>query len=194
MNMDALKQLSLSQRTALEAAGWGVLVLALLLGLIFPGQGQLRELRADTQQVQDEVARIEALAGSTDDITNGLSRLKEETQRIDQRFPRKEETAVKAIAEYSRRHQLEIASLRMGAKMDFLDQKNKPVVLDGKRCSFVTVAVQAVGQFQDVVPLLSDLQDAPELFSTVEGLSLDRVKNGEGQLNVQLDLKIYLLN
>ena len=168
--------------------------LGVTLGFYTPSYKELRVLKLELRGLEQDIDRIELMAGKNRDIREGLRDRQEQLALFYRRIPEQEKQGVKALANTARHNNLEIVSTRIGGKRKSIDKKNKALKFYDKECSFVPVTIQLKGRFQDVVGYLEELGVSPDYCVTVERLTLERRDPAEGLLNILVELKLYVLS
>jgi hypothetical protein len=162
------------------------LILAFLIFWIFiylPSQNEVRRLQTQLMELDSQTRGIEMIIDKARTIDEGLNALKEEYGRLN-KFSSQAEESLRLVSEYARKLNIEMLSI-----------KSQPKILasDIGSCLSILVSVEAKSSYKTLLRYLQIIKNNLPTFTTIERLKIDKDNSKSKNLNVILDLKLYLL-
>ena len=162
--------------------------------MYFPASNRLKALKAELTSLKREIFDIESRSEKkAGDIARMIESLHRDFKQINQKFPAEEEGALKLLSSAANRLKIEIAYMRPQQKKAVLNGQGSPILIDSSHCCSIPISMEMTGLYKDIGEYLRWLkEDFPPLI-TVEDISITRDESRIPQLNVKMELVLYVL-
>ncbi len=160
--------------------------------IYLPSSNRVAQIKKELSTVESQISEIEATISQSKSMDEGISLLRERFRELNNKFPPKEQEAIKAISGLARKLNIEIISIRPQPKKDFFDENNNNVEIDGKTCQSIFVSIEMSCFYKDLVRYIHSLKEDLPAFVSIQNLLVN--KSGTSKLNVILDINLYLLS
>lgn len=174
-----------------------VVVLAFLFFLLFiylPTKNTVLKIKSELFDKERQIQEIETMLGDAKSLDEGIRLLKERHQRINKKFPQKEEEGIKILSDFARKLNIQILSIEPKPKQEFLDENNNKVTIEGMTCQSLLVSIEMSCLYKDLVRYIQVLKESLPAFFTIETLKINKDKSGTLRLNVKFDINLYILS
>lgn len=189
-----MKKISPEQKNTGSVIIAGVFIFFILwMGVYAPLRKSLGELKNELADVQSQIHEIENGIVGGAEMGDRIVRMRERYQKIDAKFPSKEEEALRGIMDLAKQFDMEIISIRPQLKVDFLDEHSQKVMIDGKTCQKFLVSIEMKGAYEDLIKYIHALRESLLAFVTIEGVKIRGRSSMAMSLEIELDLNLYLL-
>ena len=188
------KKISLSQNKIVFSFILIVSVFLMLwLYLYLPSERELVGLKSRFVAVDNQIQQIENALGKSQTRGENIKLLKEKYKQLNNRFPQKEEEGLRIIMDSARKMNMEIVSIRPQLKTALLDEDNRKIEIEGKTCHKVSVFVSMRGSYEHLIEYIENLEDSLPVFVNIERLKINKDNSSIVNLNINLELNLYLL-
>ena len=164
------------------------------LFVYLPTRGMVNQLKAELNNVQNQIQQIEAMIEKGKTIEEGIKSLKERYVQIDSKFPEREEEGLRLLSDFARKQNIGIVSIKSQPRTAFLDKDSQKVEIEGKSCWQLSVSIEMKSGYADLLEYLKNLKESLPAYATFERLRINKDPSGMAKLNITMDLNLYLLS
>ncbi len=183
-----------SQRKIIIVTAATVAVVALLsLFVYLPAVREISLLKGEHSGIQNQIEQIEAMVGQGHSMAEGIEALKNKYRALDAKFPAKEEEALGLLSEFAGKCNMTIVTIKSQPKVEFLDEKDQKVEIEGKICQILPVSIEVRSNYNDLGKYIEMLGESLPAYATVEELNMRKESGGTPSLRVIIELNLYLL-
>ncbi len=179
-----MSSLSAQQRKINGIAGVLVALFALSWAFIYrPYTARLRDLHEELTATQTRIHEAEEMIAAW-----------EARRKAGVRFLDREEDGLEALAAWAREFDIKILNLSARPKVVVRDAAGKPVRIADRTCRRVRVAMETRGSYKGAVRFLTKVREDFPSVTTVEKLRIRKDTADTDQLNIVLELSIYVMS
>ena len=190
-----IKNLSLPpKKITITAAISIVIFLVVWFFLYAPTRRTLGQFKQALSTVEREIQEIEISGAQNENADKIMNTLQERFQRIDSKFPKKEEEALRLLSDFARKLNIGIIAIHAQPRTLFLDENKQKMMGEEKSCYQFSVSLEMKSTYQDLEKYLATLKESLPALVVVERVRITKDPAGTALLNVNLDLSLYLLS
>ncbi len=171
----------------------GVLLFAFIL-FGRPRWIHLQNIKAEFLKMQRQIHQVESVLTQGSPLEEQIRFFDHRNKYINNAFPAKEEETLGKLSDMARKYRLQVSTVRIQPVEPFLNSEQNEVMIDGKKCQTIIIAIQMSGSFKDFVDYLEHVKNSLPAYVTVERLDLQKQGTSPPALNILLELKLYLLS
>ena len=189
-----IREMSLSQMKFLLISGVTALVIiGLWLLMVLPIKYSSSKLQQELQEVQTRIRQIESLVEKGQSLKEATASLADRYRQVSSQFSAQEEESMALLSNLAQRISLQMLSLRSQPKTDFLDEDGRKLEIEGKVCQTVSVFMEMKGSYKTLINYLTALKEELPAYATIEKLSLMGEDSTLLNLDILLEIRLYLL-
>jgi hypothetical protein len=194
--MKITDNINLAQKKIITAVlVWLCVFLVSWMFVYLPARRQVMRMKQQLNAAEEQIRGIEGGLEGNVAIEAGMKLLQEKSGALAAKFPQREEESLRMLSALAQKLNLEIVSLLPEPKTLFLKgQDNLKTEVEGRTCYTVAVAIEMRGSYNDLLRYIAALEESPEAHICVEGLKITKGTAGPAKLNINLNLKLYLLS
>lgn len=185
--------LSAQKKINIVSAAVIAVFLIFLFFVYLPAQKTVARLKAELEETEGRIQEIESLLDKTKPLAENITMLKARYKELSNKFPEREEEALRALSDLARNLNVEIISLRPSPKRLLLGQEDKALLIEGKSCRFCAVTVEMRCDYANLVEYIEAVHNELPAVVTVQSLrALKENQDVPASLRVKPKLKVTL--
>ena len=161
--------------------------------LYLPAAKEIGSLKSELISTDTQIQAIETLLSGSGSRDEAVRLLKQKEHYLNNRFPQKEEESLRFIPEFARKNNIEVVSLRPGAKTEFLDEAGKQQVVEGRVLNYLPITMEVNCFYKDLVTYLLELKSSLPAFVSVISLNVQKNSQYSGKVHASVLFNLYLL-
>jgi len=190
-----MKKMSLAQKKLNIVTVACVFIFFMLWTFLYvPFKETIKELKSELIGIQGQILQIEGKTAGSEEINQGFRQLEERYQWVNSKFPKKEEKALRMLSDLAKEFKVEVSSIRSQPKVAFLDENAQKVEIEEGLCQKLLVSIEMKSVYKDLVGYIDALKKFLPAYVTIESMRIRKEGPGLQQLNISLDLNLYLLS
>lgn len=170
-----------------------VVVLAFVLVWSFvylPARSKAAQLQSELKDLEEQIQQIEVMGTEGKTIGEGIIALETKYRQINIKFPEKEEEGLGLLSEFAQKQNLEVLSMGSQPKKSCTFAEK----FDGKSCYEVSVSLVMRGTYPSLVLYMETLKKTLPAYVTFNRLGISKEGSAAAIININLDLRLYLLS
>ena len=173
----------------------GGLILFLVVLFFYYGRRSNNAL-VKTQLIgsQNQVKELLLAVGKNKTAEEITVTMQKQYEALNNKFPSKEEDAFKIFSTTARNFKIAVINFRPQGKSEYIFNESEKALLEGRKCYKIPISMNVKASFKNLVLFLEALEDANFVGATVERLNITKDSSGESNLNVTLEITLYLLS
>ena len=173
----------------------GGLILFLVVLFFYYGR-RSNNVLVKTQLVgsENQIKELLLPVGKNKTVEEITIALKKQYEAFNNKFPSKEEDAFKILSTTARNFKIAVLNFRPQGKSEYIFNESEKALLEGRKCYKIPISMNVKASFKNLVLYLEALEDAVSIEATVERLNITKDSSGEFNLNVALEITLYLLS
>ena len=162
--------------------------------IYLPMKNDMIKKKIELSGVESQIKQIETIFGKTSTEGESIRFLRERFQGLDNKFPTKEEAALKKLSDFAKKLNVEIISLKPNPKEMLTDENDSQIKIEGKTCQRVFLTLNMRCNYEDLVKYIESVKADLPAFVTIEKIKINKSKSERTRLNVVLEINLYLLS
>ncbi len=191
-----LTQITQTQKKIIIATT--VVVIAFIVFWLFiyaPAKRRMVGLKAQLQAKEQEVKDIQMMAAQGGTLEESITLLNKRFVNLEDKFPAKEEEALRKISDFARQLRIDIISIQPESKHPVSFKQEGPLGIDQRVCQSIFIAIDLRCSYGELVRYIELLRQELPALITVEKLAITRERARESRrLKVDLGFNLYLLS
>jgi len=174
-----------------------VLVLVSFVSWLFiyiPTTRAARRLKSQLSSVESQIQAIKGMMDKTPKIGEGIKLLEQRSQQLESKFPREKEESVKLLSDLALKLGIDITSVRLQDKTPFFDENNQKVIVGGKACQKLPVAIEMRCDYKSLVDYLQALIEQVPAYISIEKLKINKESTDSPKLSITIELNLFILS
>lgn len=171
------------------------LTLAVAFFVIYkPKETEARKLKAGIKAVEASLKNIHAIVGEDSDLGKGILRLRDESKAFDAKFSKPETVSelIGTLSSEARGHDLELVSMNPSEFGICYDLKGKPIKFDDMECQKISIEMQLVGGYRQIIDYMDTLENKSTLQLKIERFNISR-QDAPGRLRITMVVDSFAL-
>lgn len=172
--------------------------LAFVLFLLFihiPTTNTVKRIQTELYGKEAQIQAIEAMISEVKSHDEGIAMLSDKLNRLDSKFPAGEESGIRILSGLAKKMNIAIVSLKFDPEVPLVDDNNQAIGIEGKACRKASVFMVLKCDYGSLVRYLSALkEDTTAAEVTIENLTIDRNNAHSPDLNINIELNLYILS
>ena len=188
-----IKKLNIKEHVLIVVLGVAGILGVSLTVTYFLAAKHIDSLRTELSGIENQIQQTE-VSDVSEPLGQRMNSLEEKSLELDSKFPAKEEEALRFLSDFAKKSAMDVISSQFQSRKDFLQPpENKKIEAAGKTCQSFLLTMEMKGSYKDFLEYLASLKKSLPAYMTVERLKMIKDPSGAFQLNITVDLNLYLL-